>query len=62
MNSQKIAGLLAAMIGLAVFAVAYIYTPKKGSEPVKQQVELPKAPVEKPPVRGPVVRDLPLGK
>ena len=61
MDSQKIAGVLATLIGVAVFAVAFAYMPKKGGEAVrqqaeKQQVELPKAPVA--PVRGPVVRDI----
>jgi hypothetical protein len=57
MDSQKIAGVLAALIGLVVFAVAFAYMPKKGADTVKQQVELPKAPIA-PPVRGPVVRDI----
>jgi hypothetical protein len=58
MDSQKISGLLATLIGLAVFAVVFVYMPKKAAEPVKQQVELPKAPVASPPVRGPVIRDI----
>ena len=58
MDSQKIAGLLAALIGLVVFAVAFAYTPKKGAELVKQQAEIPKAPIPSPPVRGPVIRDI----
>jgi hypothetical protein len=59
MDSQKIAGVLATLIGLAVFVVAFNYMPKKGMEAVKQQqVELPKAPVAAAPVRGPVVRDI----
>jgi hypothetical protein len=63
MDSQRIAGLLAGLIAIVVFAVVFLYMPKKLAEPVKpQQVELPKAPVEKPAVRGPVVRDLPVGK
>jgi hypothetical protein len=62
MDSQKIAGVLAALIGLVVFAVAFAYMPKKGADAAKQQaekqrVELPKAPIA-PPVRGPVVRDI----
>jgi len=64
MNSQKIAGLLATLIGLAVFVVAFSYMPKKGEEAARQQaekqpVELAKpAPVAAPAVRGPVVKDI----
>ena len=59
MNSQKIAAVLAILIGLAAAAVVFVYTPKGGADSVKQQaekqqVELPKAPS----VRGPVVRDI----
>lgn len=62
MDSQKIAAVLATLIGLIVSAVVFIYTPKNGADSVKQQaekqqVELPKAPAV-PPVRGPVVRDI----
>jgi hypothetical protein len=62
MDSQKIAAVLATLIGLIVSAVVFIYTPKNGADSVKQQaekqqVELPKAPAA-PPVRGPVVRDI----
>jgi hypothetical protein len=61
MNSQKIAAVLATLIGLTVAAVVYVYTPKGGADSgkqqaEKQQVELPKTPA--PPVRGPVVRDI----
>jgi hypothetical protein len=62
MDSQKIAGLLAGLIGLAVFAVAFTYLPKKGADVAKQPVERPQAAAPKappgPPVRGPVVRDV----
>lgn len=58
MDSQKIAGLLAAIIALIVFAVVFVYSPKKAADTAKQQVELPKAPVSNPPVRGPVIRDI----
>lgn len=64
MDSQKIAGLLAAIIALIVFAVVFVYTPKRGADAdtAKQQVGLPKAPVgapvNNPPVRGPVIRDI----
>lgn len=62
MDSQKIAGLLAGLIGLAVFAVAFTYMPKKGADVAKQPIERQQAAVPKAPagpvVKGPVVRDI----
>jgi hypothetical protein len=62
MNSQKIAGTLAGIIGLIVLAAAFIYGPIGDRNKPAKQVEkndLAKAPVEKAPVRGPVVREIP---
>jgi hypothetical protein len=62
MSSQKIAGTLAGIIGLIVLAVAFFYGPIGDRNKTAKQVEkndLAKAPVEKAPARGPVVREIP---
>jgi hypothetical protein len=64
MNSEKIAGILGAIVALAVLAAAFIYVPPGSNKmPAKQTVESPKIPDTPaspvPAGRGPVVRDVP---
>jgi hypothetical protein len=58
MESEKVAGILGAIVAIAVLVIAFVYVPvgQLGKPPV-QKVEQPKpaAPV----VRGPVVREVP---
>jgi hypothetical protein len=61
MDSQKIAGILGAIVAAAVLAAAVAYGPiGQLGKPQKQiqKVEQP-APASPPPVRGPVVREVP---
>jgi hypothetical protein len=59
MNSQKIAGTLGAIVAAAILALAFYTTGMNGTvKPAPQKVELPKAPIDVPKVRGPVVRDI----
>jgi hypothetical protein len=59
MNSQKIAGALGAIVAAAILALAFYNTSRSGADkPALQKVELPKGPVT-PPVRGPVIREVP---
>jgi hypothetical protein len=59
MNSQKIAGVLGTLVAVVVLAFAFYSTTRRAADqPAPQKVELPKAPVA-PPVKGPVVRELP---
>jgi hypothetical protein len=62
MNSQKIAAVLATIIGLAVAAYAFAYGPFRNTyKSERQRIEVPKALVgQGPVVKGPVVRELPL--
>jgi hypothetical protein len=56
LNSQKIAGLLAGIIGLVAICFAFFYGPGSKFQPAAKQavkIEAPKAPVP-----GPVVRDV----
>ena len=60
MESEKVAGILGAIVAIAVLVIAFIYVPvgQLGkTQPAVQNVEQPKpaAPV----VRGPVVREVP---
>jgi hypothetical protein len=57
MESEKAAGILGAIVAAAVLVVAFVYWPAMGkaAKPV-QKIE---APVAAPPVRGPVVREVP---
>jgi hypothetical protein len=59
MDSQKIAGILGAIVAAAVLAAAVAYGPigQLGNQKQIQKVEQP-APAS-PPVRGPVVREVP---
>jgi hypothetical protein len=61
MNSEKIGGILGAIVAVAVLAVAFFYVPPGSrNAPVKQAVESAPAPAEPVPVvRGPVVREVP---
>jgi hypothetical protein len=60
MNSQRIAGTLGAIVAAAVLALAFYSTMRSGADkPAVQKVEPSKAPVTTPPVKGPVVRDIP---
>jgi hypothetical protein len=61
MNSQKFAGTLATLIGLAVAAVVVLSKPKFDTPvPTAQKTEAAKTPAETlPAVRGPVVREVP---
>jgi hypothetical protein len=60
MDSQKIAGTLGAIVAAAVLGLAFYTTARSGvDKPAPQKVELPKAPVVTPQVKGPVVRELP---
>jgi hypothetical protein len=57
MESEKVAGVLGAIVAAAALVAAFVYWPATG-RPVKpaQKIEAPVAP---PPVRGPVVREVP---
>ena len=62
MNSESVAGILGAIVASVVLVVAVFYGPiGQGGKPKPQQkTELPAKPVAStPPVRGPVVREVP---
>jgi hypothetical protein len=62
MNSEKAAGVLAAIIAAAILVVAFAYGPiGQMGKPQKQveKTEPPKPPPNAPVVRGPVVREVP---
>ena len=62
MNSERVAGILGAIIACAVLVVAFAFGPVgQIGKPAKppQKVEAPKPPPSAPPVRGPVVREVP---
>jgi hypothetical protein len=58
MESEKVAGILGAIVAAAVLVIAFVYWPAMGkaAKPV-QKIEAPIA--APPPVRGPVVREVP---
>jgi len=63
MESEKVAGIFAAIVASIILVIAFIYAPvgpygKPQAAPV-QNIEAPKAPPGPPPVRGPVVREVP---
>jgi hypothetical protein len=59
MNSEKLAGILGAIIAAAVLVIAIAYGPiGQIGKPQTQKVEQPAVPAP-PPVRGPVVREVP---
>jgi hypothetical protein len=57
MESEKVAGVLGAIVAAAALVTAFVYWPATG-KPAKpaQKIE---SPVAAPPVRGPVVREVP---
>jgi len=62
MDSEKIAGILGAIVASAVLVIAFAYGPiGQMGKPAKQiNVEQPAQPVPAPPpTRGPVVREVP---
>jgi hypothetical protein len=60
MNTQKLAGTLGAAVAIVVLAFAFYSTSKSGADkPAPQKVSLPKGPIDTPPVRGPVIREIP---
>jgi hypothetical protein len=63
MNSEKVAGILGAIVASAVLVIAIAYGPiGQIGKPQKQiqKIEQTKAPANAPPVvRGPVVREVP---
>ncbi len=63
MNSESVARVLGAIIGLAVLVAAFVYGPQgQTAKPDNQvqKIEPPKAQPAAPPVaRGPVVREVP---
>jgi hypothetical protein len=64
MNSQRIAAVLATVIGLVVAMFVFAYGPFRNTDKSEKKIErpdVPKAPVVQGPiVKGPVVRELPL--
>jgi hypothetical protein len=60
MESEKLAGILGALVAAAVLGMAFFYVPigqtGKPAKPIKAEQQAAPAP---PPVRGPVVREVP---
>jgi hypothetical protein len=62
MESEKTAGILGAIVALAVLAAAFYYVPpgsSKSAKPVAQPQQAPTAPVAAPAPRGPVIKEVP---
>jgi hypothetical protein len=62
MESEKVGGILGAIVAAVVLAIAFAYGPMGPfGKPAKQvqKNEAPKAPPGPPPVRGPVIREVP---
>jgi hypothetical protein len=61
MNSEKVAGLLGAIVAAIVLAFAFYTTlGQRGIQPPPVKVEKPQSPSNAPPApRGPVVREVP---
>jgi hypothetical protein len=61
MDSQKIAGILGTIIALLVIGSVVIYGPKpdKGGPKAAEKTEAPKPQDTAPPVKGPVIREVP---
>jgi hypothetical protein len=62
MDSQRVAGILGAIVAAAVLAIAFVYVPiGQTGKPAKelQKTEQPAQPPPAPTVRGPVVREVP---
>ncbi|MDB5583283.1 MAG: hypothetical protein JWR80_8459 [Bradyrhizobium sp.] len=62
MESEKVAGVLGAIVASIILVIAFAYSPAgpwgKPQTQV-QKIEAPKAPPGPPPPRGPVVREVP---
>jgi hypothetical protein len=60
MNSEKVAGILGAIVAVAVLAAAVVYGPiGQFGKPQKQIQKVEQPAPAAPPVRGPVVREVP---
>jgi hypothetical protein len=62
MESEKVGGILGAIVAAVVLAIAFAYGPMGPfGKPAKQlqKIEAPKAPPGPPPVKGPVIREVP---
>ena len=61
MDSERIAGILGAIVAIVVLAAAFVYVPvSQLGKPDKPKVEQAAQPAPAaPPVRGPVVREVP---
>ncbi len=60
MNSESVARILGAIVAAAVLVIAFAYGPIGKPQKQVQKIEQTKAPVSAPPpVRGPVVREVP---
>ena len=61
MDTQRVAGILGAIVAIAVLAAAFVYVPvSQLGKGEKAKVEAPAQLVPAPPpVRGPVVREVP---
>jgi hypothetical protein len=61
MESEKAAGILGAIVAIAVLAAAFFFVPPgSNSKSAKPAAQTPEAPVAAAPaLRGPVIRDVP---
>jgi hypothetical protein len=62
MESEKVAGILGAIVASIILVIAFAYSPVGPwgkPQAQTQKIEAPKAPPGPPPVRGPVVREVP---
>jgi hypothetical protein len=61
METEKTAGILGAIVALAVLAAAFYFVPpgSKSAKPVAQPQQAPAAPAAAPAPRGPVIKDIP---
>jgi hypothetical protein len=62
MESEKVGGILGTIVAALVLAIAFAYGPMGPfGRPAKQvqTIEAPKAPPGPPPVKGPVIREVP---
>ena len=62
MESEKVGGILGAIVAAVVLAIAFAYGPMGPfGKPAKQlqKIEAPKAAPGPPPVKGPVIREVP---
>jgi hypothetical protein len=60
METEKTAGILGAIVALAVLAAAFYFVPPGSSKSAKPAAQpAPVAPVAAPAPRGPVIKDIP---